>query len=227
MKNLLLLLFALTYAISYAQDVPEDINTRLDVVGDLNTFGTGLWIKSKRKAKVKGDIYLFRNWDNLASVITGQGKKYKFKRINYDTKQDRFVIKTSPDSLFVFSAQSIKQVKLNNKIFKRYFKDDLYSYLELIAFGKGKEVLKKSFKIIKKGIKDPFTNTNKSDEYVLKTKYFLNSESGLRAWKLRKKDFLKFFGEDSNKIKEIIATHKLSLKKDSDLIKIFEYYKNK
>ena len=99
--------------------------------------------------------------------------------------------------------------------------------MELIAFGKGKEVLKKSFKIIKKGIKDPFTNTNKSDEYVLKTKYFLNSESGLRAWKLRKKDFLKFFGEDSNKIKEIIATHKLSLKKDSDLIKIFEYYKNK
>ena len=35
--------------------------------------------------------------------------------LNYDTSQDRFVTKTSPDSVFVFGKQSIKQVKVNNK----------------------------------------------------------------------------------------------------------------
>ena len=147
--------------------------------------------------------------------------------LNYDTSQDRFVTKTSPDSVFVFGKQSIKQVKVNNKIFKRYLKNDRYDYYEQIAFGKGKEVLKRQVKLIKKGIKDPFTNAYKSDKYVLQTKYFFNSEEGIREFKLRKKSFLSCFGEDSNQVKRIIKMHKITLREDSDFVNIFKFYKKK
>ncbi|MFT5146114.1 MAG: hypothetical protein ACI9H1_000833 [Polaribacter sp.] len=225
MRKVVLLGLAIITFSAYAQD--EYVDTRNDVVGELTIYNSGLWIKPVSKAKVKGDVYLFTNWKNIATIISGKGKKYMLSNLNYDTSQDRFVTKTSPDSVFVFGKQSIKQVKVNNKIFKRYLKNDRYDYYEQVAFGKGREVLKRQVKLIKKGIKDPFTNAYKSDKYVLKTKYFFNSEEGMREFKLRKKSFLSCFGEDSNQVKRIIKTHKISLKEDSDLVKIFKFYKKK
>jgi len=225
MRKVVLLGLAIISFSAYAQD--EDVDTRKDVVGELTIYNSGLWLKPVSKPKVKGDVYLFSNWKNIATIISGKGKKYMLTNLNYDTSQDSFVTKTSPDSVFVFGKQSIKQVKVNNKIFKRYLKNDRYDYYEQVAFGKGKEVLKSQVKEIRKGVKDPFTNNYKSDKYVLKTKYFFNSEKGMREFKLRKKSFLRCFGEDSNQVKRIIKTHKISLKEDSDLVKIFKFYKKK
>jgi hypothetical protein len=223
MRKVVLLGLAIISFNAYAQD--GDVDTRKDVVGDITVNGSGLWTNPVSYAKVKGDVYLFNNWKNIASIISGKGKKYMLSNLNYDTSQDRFVTKTSPDSVFVFGKQSIKQVKVNNKIFKRILKNDRYDYYEQVAFGKGKEVLKRQVKEIKKGVKDPFTNTYKSDMYVLKTKYFFNSEEGIREFKLRKRSFLSCFGEDSNEVKRIIKIHKISLNEDSDLVNIFKFYK--
>jgi hypothetical protein len=223
MRKVVLLGLAIISFSTYSQE--KDIDSRRDVVGDITVNGSGLWTNPVSYAKVKGDVYLFNNWKNIATIISGKGKKYMLSNLNYDTSQDRFVTKTSPDSVFVFGKQSIKQVKVNNKIFKRYLKNDRYDYYEQIAFGKGKEVLKRQVKLIKKGIKDPFTNAYKSDKYVLKTKYFFNSEEGIREFKLRKKSFLSCFGEDSNQVKRIIKMHKITLREDSDFVNIFKFYK--
>jgi hypothetical protein len=225
MRKVVLLGLAIISFSTYSQE--KDIDSRRDVVGDITVNGSGLWTNPVSYAKVKGDVYLFNNWKNIATIISGKGKKYMLSNLNYDTSQDRFVTKTSPDSVFVFGKQSIKQVKVNNKIFKRYLKNDRYDYYEQIAFGKGKEVLKRQVKLIKKGIKDPFTNAYKSDKYVLKTKYFFNSEEGIREFKLRKKSFLSCFGEDSNQVKRIIKMHKITLREDSDFVNIFKFYKKK
>ena len=223
MRKVVLLGLAIISFSTYSQE--KDIDSRRDVVGDITVNGSGLWTNPVSYAKVKGDVYLFNNWKNIATIISGKGKKYMLSNLNYDTSQDRFVTKTSPDSVFVFGKQSIKQVKVNNKIFKRYLKNDRYDYYEQVAFGKGKEVLKRQVKLIKKGIKDPFTNAYKSDKYVLKTKYFFNSEQGMREFKLRKKSFLSCFGEDSNQVKRIIKMHKITLREDSDFVNIFKFYK--
>jgi|TARA_B110000305_G_C19176076_1_gene509713 hypothetical protein len=223
MRKVVLLGLAIISFSTYSQE--KDIDSRRDVVGDITVNGSGLWTNPVSYAKVKGDVYLFNNWKNIATIISGKGKKYMLSNLNYDTSQDRFVTKTSPDSVFVFGKQSIKQVKVNNKIFKRYLKNDRYDYYEQVAFGKGKEVLKRQVKLIKKGIKDPFTNAYKSDKYVLKTKYFFNSEEGIREFKLRKKSFLSCFGEDSNQVKRIIKMHKITLREDSDFVNIFKFYK--
>ena len=225
MRKVVLLGLAIISFSTYSQE--KDIDSRRDVVGDITVNGSGLWTNPVSYVKVKGDVYLFNNWKNIATIISGKGKKYMLSNLNYDTSQDRFVTKTSPDSVFVFGKQSIKQVKVNNKIFKRYLKNDRYDYYEQVAFGKGKEVLKRQVKLIKKGIKDPFTNAYKSDKYVLKTKYFFNSEEGIREFKLRKKSFLSCFGEDSNQVKRIIKMHKITLREDSDFVNIFKFYKKK
>jgi hypothetical protein len=228
MRKVVLLCLAIITFSTYAQD--KDVDSRRDIVGEIGDItgnGNGLWIKPVRKPKVKGDVYLFNNWKNIATIVSGKGKEYMLYNINFDTKQDKFVTKISPDSVFVFSTQSLKQVTVNNKTFKRYQKNDRYDYYEQVAFGRGKEVLKKQFKVIKKGVKDPFTNTYKRGKYVLNTKYFFNSEDGVKEFKLRKKSFLNCFGEDSNEVKRIIKTHRITLKKDSDLVKIFKFYKIK
>ncbi|MDG1038975.1 MAG: hypothetical protein P8O89_08550 [Polaribacter sp.] len=227
MKKYFLTSFILISSLLCAQDSSTDVNARLDVTGELTVGNSGLWIKPSKRPEIKGDIYLFKGWNNLASIITGKGEKYKLKNINFDTNQKMFAMKTAIDSVFVFSRESIKQVMVNNKMFKRYSKDFVYDYYEVIAFGKGKEVLKQSFKVIKKGSKDPFTNTYKGDEYVLKSKYFFNSVSGIKEIKLKKKPFSNLFGDDSKNIKEIISKQKISLKKDSDIIKLFKFYNKK
>ena len=225
MKNLIFLLLILVSFTSFSQDEPEDTDSRNDVVGDLNRRGTGLWMKPLRKATVKGDVYLFDNWKNLGAIFTEQGSKYNLKSINYDTKQDRFVTRLAPDSVFVFSAQSIKQVKLKTKNYKRYFNQGVYKYYEVLAYAKGLELLKKSKKELKKGAKDPFTNGYKSDRYILITKYFFNSNLEIKELKLRKRAFLGFFGEDTKKIKQLMSKHKLSYKKEKDLVQLFDHYK--
>ena len=174
MKKCFLICFMLIPTLICAQGSSTELNARLDVTGDLTVGNAGLWLKPSKRPDIKGDIYLFKGWNNIASIITGQGEKYKLKNINFDTNQKMFATKAAIDSVFVFSRESIKQVMVNNKMFKRYSKDFVYDYYEVIAFGKGKEVLKQSVKEIKKGAKDPFTNSLKSDEYVLKSKYLSN-----------------------------------------------------
>lgn len=227
MKNYFLLCSILISSLLCAQESSTDLNARLDVTGDLTVGNAGLWIKPSKRAEIKGDIYLFKDWNNIASIITGQGEKYKVKNINFDTNQKMFATKVATDSVFVFSREAIKQVMINNKIFKRYSKDFVYDYYQVVASGKGKEVLKQNFKVIKKGSKDPFTNTLKSDEYVLKSKYFFNSISGITEIKLKKKPFLNLFGDDSKIIKEIISQQKINLKKDSDIVDLFKIYNQK
>ena len=224
MKKCFLICFMLIPTLICAQGSSTELNARLDVTGDLTVGNAGLWLKPSKRPDIKGDIYLFKGWNNIASIITGQGEKYKLKNINFDTNQKMFATKAAVDSVFVFSRESIKQVMVNNKMFKRYSKDFVYDYYEVIAFGKGKEVLKQSVKEIKKGAKDPFTNSLKSDEYVLKSKYFFNSISGIKEIKLKKKSFSNLFGDDSEIIKEIISKQKIYLKKDSDIIKLFKFY---
>ncbi|PQJ82536.1 hypothetical protein [Polaribacter glomeratus] len=226
MKSFIFLFLMLVFSsFIFSQETSDEFNSRLDVVGDLNGGNTGLWVRASSDVKIKGNYYLFDNWVNLAKIISGDGKKFNIKNINYDTKEQRFVTKISADSIFIFNVNTIKQINVNNTTFKLYEADKSFGYYELIAYGKGKEVLKKSVKTIKKGVKDPFTNSYKQDELVLKTQYFFNSKDGLKEIELKKKHFLKLFGDDASIIKKIISKNNLSTKKDEDLAKIFQIYK--
>jgi hypothetical protein len=224
MGKSIFILVILFFGYANAQDDTEHTNTRINTVGDLRVMGSGLWVRSAPSATVKGSPYLFENWTNISTIYSGEGKMFTVRNLNYDTKIDRFVTKVSVDSVYVFNTRSLKQAKVNNQFFKLYNKNNVYSYFELIAFGKGKEILKQSKKKIKKGAKDPFTNSYKQDRYVLNVKYFVNSEEGMQELQLKKKSFLALFGKHASQIKKFMKKQKLSFKKDLDIAEIFKYY---
>ncbi|WP_299670785.1 hypothetical protein [uncultured Polaribacter sp.] len=226
MKKTILILVSLLSLTLNAQTSEDDIDTRANTAGDLNVGSSGLWVKSPISKKIKGTPYLFKKWVNLATISSNDGKTHKVKNINYDTKIDRFVSKFSLDSVFVFDFNSLNKIRLNNKVFKLVSNNNVQSYYELIAFTKGKEILKKSSKLIKKGARDAFTNQFKPDQYILKETYYLKSENIIKKIKLKNTTFLKIFGNKSPIIKKYIKKNKLSIKNDEDLAKIFQFYEN-
>ncbi len=219
MKKIVSILLILSFSFAYSQ-FENGVST-----GNLNLNGATLSVKSTLNKEILGSPYLFDNWNTLATIQSSNGTSYSIKNLNFDTRIDRFVSEVAVDSVFVFTPIAVKQVKINNKTFKNLFIHDTYAYYEVIAFGKGKELLRKSYKILEEGVKDPFTHAKKPDKYMLKTIYFINSVDGLQEVKLKKKHFLKIFGINSKLIKKFISQNKLSLKKDLDLKKIFDYYK--
>jgi hypothetical protein len=212
------------FSIVNAQETNEVADTRNTTVGNIEVGSGGMWTRTIVDNNILGTPYLFSNWETLATIHTGDGKQYSITNLNYDTKINRFVSKVSLDSVFVFEASDLKEAILNNRRFKRYYFNDVYEYYQIIASSKGKEILKKNFKAIKRGKKDPLTAKVSKDKYYLKTKYFLNSKNGVREFKMKKKTFLKIFGNQSPKVKKYIKRNKLSIKNDIDIAKIFKYY---
>ena len=225
MKKVLFILVLASFSTCFTQQKKNIVDTRINTIGDPNTYGPGLWIKSSTIKNVKGSPYLFDNWINFATIYSSEGKMFRVRNINYDTKTDRFVAKVSLDSVYEFDSQYLKKIRLNNKVFTFIQSANINSYFELIVNAKGKQILKKSRKIIKEGKRDPFTNATSADYYVLKEKYFFRSnEESIKELKLKKKSFLKLFGDESYLVKKIISKNNLSLKKDADLVKIFNLY---
>ena len=203
---------------SFSQGVNSFVNA------DVRPNGSGILVSGEVDPGIEGSPYLFKNWNTFAIIHISNGKKFTINNLNYDTKIDRFVSKVSLDSVYVFDASNLKEVTLNNKKFKRFDRNDRYEYFQLVALSKGKDILKKSIKLIKKGSIDPLTNKKNKDKYVNSSKYFLNSKNGIEEFKLKKKSFLKIFGNNSLKIKKFIKKEKLSIKNDEDIAKIFKYY---
>jgi hypothetical protein len=226
MKKLVLFLHVVSFTFSFSQQSSQEIDSRTNVVGDLNAYASGLWVKPPSENNVKGSPYLFKNWSNIATIYSSQGNMFQVRNINYDTKKDRFVAKFSIDSVYVFDSYFLNKIRIYNRIFILTNNKDETSYYELIAGAKGKQILKKSYKKIKKGARDPFTNLLTQSQYILIEKYYLNSKEGLKEIKLKKKSFLKLFKQDSHVAKKIISQNNLSIKKDSDLVKFFEIYKS-
>jgi len=226
MKKVFLISFLAIFSICIGQEKTDVVDIRNNTTGDIGPYGSGLWIKSSTIKKVKGSPYLFDNWNNLATIYSSEGRMFRVKNINYDTNTDRFVAKFSIDSVYVFDSHFLNKIRIHNRVFKLMNNKDETSYYELIAGAKGKQILKKSYKIIKKGARDPFTNSISPSHYILIENYYFNSKDRLNELKLKKKSFLKFFKQDSNIAKKIISQNNLSIKKDSDLVKFFEIYKN-
>jgi hypothetical protein len=211
----------------YSQDT--NINARSSITsfsnaGEFSSYGSGMWVSGAKDPGVDGTPYLFKNWQTLATIHTGNGKQYAITNLNYDTKLNRFVSKISVDSVFVFEPSDLKEAVLYNRKFRRYYVNNIYQYYQIIAFANGKEVLKQNFKDLKKGIEDPLTQQKSKSKYILKTKYFLNSEKGMETLKLKKKPFYKIFGDKASIIKKYVKTNNLSFRRDTDISKIFKYY---
>jgi hypothetical protein len=226
MKIYIIVLFVLVSLFSYSQDRIEGFSEGVNsfVSADVRPNGAGIMVSGEVDPGIDGDPYLFNNWNTLATIHVAGGKKFTISNLNYDTKLGRFVSKVTLDSVFVFELSNLKEASFNKTKFKRYQVNNSSEYYEVIASSKGREILKKNIKKVKKFRKDPLTGKKNKDKYILEATYFLNSKKGIHEFKMKKKSFLKIFGNLSPKVKKYMKRNKLSIKKDTDIYKIFKYY---
>lgn len=225
-KLSLLLLLVLISPNFYSQT--HEIGAGLQNLTSDSPYTSGTWINSRISTVRKGTTYYFENWNTFGYIVNSEEKRYKIKGLNYDTKADRILAKISPDSVYIFPKEYINKAVINNVVFEKIKSSDnnLDDYYEVIFDGLNLKLLKKSEKTLKEGNFNPLTQTRRDDFYITEESYYTYKEnSKLKKIKMNKKNLIGLFGNKEDIIKKFISENHLSVKKDSDLKRIFRYYK--
>ncbi|WP_108423757.1 hypothetical protein [Flagellimonas amoyensis] len=191
----------------------------------------GTWNTSYSNERIKGSVYLFPEWNTTGSITTTNGKTYKTKKINYDTKLDMLILQVSKDSIYSFNPGIIEQFSIENRMFKRYLDPDFgrNSYYEVIAESDNFSILKRYTASVKEGRVNPMTHVKEtSDKYVQESKvfYFVGDEKKLTELKLSTNAIVKVLEADESEAKDLkkfIKSNGLSVKEEDDLQKIVTY----
>ncbi len=223
--RLLLLLFMLNVMVCQSQS--SNSKRLTNDYSALNTNLSGAWISSNSANNIEGSVYLYDKWEtNNAIILTKDGQKLSIKGLNYDTMIDAFVAKVATDSVYVFNNNDIKEVRINENRFKRYFAEEINRlvYFQVLAVGKDMEFLKTNTKKIKNGMLNPLTQVSTPDKYVNDSKIFLKRGNKITEIKLKKKAFSRLFDKNSKAISSFISNENLSLNDERNLQKILNYY---
>ncbi len=188
----------------------------------------GFWNRDVSKySKIEGTPYLYDNWESELEITTKDNKIFKFKNSNYDLIEDIFVTKLSKDSVFSFNNSGIDLVKIKNKTFKKIKKTDADMFFEVLLDGKRVAFLKRYYKKIRKGRRDPMTRERLSkDKYLEAHKHYLYENNELIKISLRKKNVITNLRDKNKKelLSKYVKENKLSYKKEKDVISILNYY---
>jgi len=224
MKYLLSLLFVfLSFNINSQND--SDIGAGLQNLTGNSALTAGTWLRNVVTTKTEGTVYLFEDWKTQGVITNVDGKNLSIKGLNYDAKNDAILAKISKDSVYMFNNAVIKEVIINKRKFKRYQNiDNDASYMEVLAMNNNIEILKRNGKKIKKGIKDPLTQVTAPDRYLDDNKIYFKQGNVVQEIKLKNKSFAKLFGEHSKEISNYMSKMKISVKDETKLQMILNYY---
>ncbi|MCK0156239.1 hypothetical protein MWU65_03550 [Cellulophaga sp. F20128] len=170
---------------------------------------------------VVGSVYLFPTWNNMATVSAVGDKEFQINNLNFNALESTFVSQLSKDTIFTFSG--IEKVKVNNKLFVNV--NDKF-FESLAENSKGERLLKEYVVKYTKPTVHVITNVVTGPaEYKNFENYYMRSADGsLNEIKLNKKEFLKFFGDDSKLVESYAKSHKLKFGNEEDVIQILKYY---
>ena len=211
---LFLLLLAVFYGNSQELDA-QALNGNISSMDDL--FRKQL--KRSGKSEVTGNPFLFKDWDNVG-VIKSNGKLYNYKNINYNIYSDELGILKSKDSVFVFEKGLVDSFKIQNRNFHKFNN----SFFEVLYLGFKVSFLKKYEAKIVEGMFNPTDGSREKDRLVIIDDYYIKNKSDIIKFSPSKKTISSLFNDQKDSVKSYIKKNKLSYKKETDLIKIFEYY---
>ena len=173
--------------------------------------------------------YLLDNWDSKGYLTTKDESNLSIVGINYDIKNNAFVVKIAKDSIYMFDDAKFKEVLMEGRRFKPYNNvGDIESskalYLEVLGTCSKVEILRYHGKKLKFGKKDLRTGVLSPDRYVDFNKTFSKKGDVIEEIKLNKKQFSQVFEDKAKSIDEFISNNKLSLKSEENIQKILNYY---
>ena len=221
MKNILTVLCLLLSGSVYTQ---TNFNAGLSMGGNDTNFGSSFFYNTRNI--VLGSVYLFDEWDNSAEIHTLSSEKFLVRNINLNINRNAFEAKlTDSDSIFSFNFNNIKQVVINDKIYKNYFYNDDNRVYEII-YETEKFSIMKGFSVkLVKGHYNPMVRIS-NDKYSKFSSYFIKLNNSIKTFKLRKKSVINLLSADKNSISRLeiyVNAKRLSYKKEKDVIQILDY----
>lgn len=128
------------------------------------------------------------NWFTKGYLTTTSGIALSIFGVNYDTKNDAFVVKVTKDSIFMFDDSKLKELRIDGKKFKKHTNvPNLFhrnnTYLEVLANTNDIEMLKFYGKKLREVKKGPLTQISTPDKYIDFNKIYFKKGSVIKEIK--------------------------------------------
>ena len=190
---------------------------------DLN-YGSSFFYNTRNV--ILGSVYLFDEWNNSAEIHTLADERFLVRNINLNINRNAFEAKlTGSDSLFSFNFNNIKQIVINDKIYKNYYYNDDNRVYEII-YETEKFSIMKGFSVkLVKGHYNPMVRIS-NDKYAKFSSYFIKLNNSIKPFKLKKKSVINLLSADKNNISRLesyVSNKNLSYKREKDVVQILDY----
>lgn len=184
--------------------------------------------------KVIGDTYLNVDW-KPSTILLYDGKTIEGYPTRYDIQTDELEL-NAKNGIKVLAGNKVKSFVWINEITKepgyfinaKEFKNSdhipLQGFFQVLADG-AIPLFKKNIVVVKKADYNAVLNVGSHDDTIIK-KIELDYALGGQVYKIpsSKKKLLPLFRDKSGEIENFINNNSLSISKEEDLIKIFDYY---
>ena len=226
MKNLKYTITAFFLSIGFFVNAQNEANFALE---GGNSF---LSIKQKYDGKIKGSLFINDNFQS--AKINDVLQQYPTR---YNTYSDNFELQHNGKVKYiVVTKENETQVNFpkNNKLYKTYLYTDRDKTIKgfFVVLSEGENyalVLKEKIVFVEEQKpKTPYEKYKNPELKRVKDTYYLSLKGSktLSEIKLRKKDVINFFENDSKMVSSLIKKNKLNVKKEEDLIRLLKLYDN-
>lgn len=181
------------------------------------------------KIAIDGSVLLFDEMQKNTNIYL-DSIRLVLDEVNYNIQKDEFFTTLDKDSVFVFDFDYINKVKISNRIFKRYTNSENYSngIYEVLFEGKQVSLLKKYRVQFVKSSPNPMVNRPRNKIQHKKEFYIRRANGRMIPVRIGKSSILKTLGlKNDEKLKKIIKSEKLKLKREKDVVKLLQYLEAK
>ena len=167
----------------------------------------------------------------LGDILLFSGELIKNKLINFSFNSNSLEIKLDNDSIGYISGHQVKEFNFRGLINAYYVNGARYSgapypvkIYEVLSEGK--------FELVKLFYKETLQSNynialnvgSKSSKGILKSKLYYYDGSSLKDLKRSRKQIMKIFKDHQKDIEKLIDKENLSVRKEHDLIRVFDFY---
>jgi len=229
MKKIAIILILILCVIpSFAQEQDDDdnktnIRTTRQGFGDYKGIDMSLGFVNGR-LRTEGSAYYFEDWNSEGIILIKDKGRVKIKGVNINLYNNKLEALYDENNVFTFDSENLIRIVINDKIFRTFNIDGELKIFELF-FNDKISIYRHHTMSYSKGSANPMLN-RKTNKYIKKANYYVYREGELTKIKLSKKSFSKLFQSDKvsqESIVKFIDQYKLSLHKETDLIKVLSF----
>ena len=184
--------------------------------------------------KVVGDTYLSTQWRKSAIQLYKDDRVIEGYLVRYDIQTDGLDIKTD-DGVKVMEGSRIRSFSwldssrldpvfyVNARDYK--FEDvPLLGFFEVLVDGKVPLFRKTTLHVKKADYNVSFDVGSRDDKILKQSSYYIAQSKAVSEVGTNRKKVIALFGDKANQMEKYLNDNDVSLKKEADLIKTFQYY---